>query len=593
MKNYKLIRSMIDEAFADMRMTAENLALRDEMMANAQDRYEDALAQGKTEAEAAEEVMASLGDVKGLLEQMNAAGTQGDERAEDAAAGAAQDETETETETEAEAKTATEEAQQASEAAQGGDLGDALGKAFGALGELGRAFVPQTKRLMRDVDKATGGVVGDIGRAVNKGMRDAQKAAGEVIDRMSGEAGELVFDFGDRKQPPQEKTPEQMRSEAADLRAQAEIKQAVDDQEGARALRAQAYALETQAEAIEQAEAMRAAQAEAAGRETAEAFKQAVSDMESAAGDAAKAAEEAFERAVDEIESDAHEAAQEADYTVRGEGEKLTGHERFDPAGLHGIDIQCDAVNVTIEPSQTGMVEVVWSVSGDEAPTVKMEGHKLIVRRRSADALKSLFSIFQRDGGTITVYVPRGYGCRYKIGTRSGEISLRGIDCDKVKANSTSGSVHIEPDARTRAEQIDASTVSGSVTVSACAEDIKAQTVSGRVFVSCDAKDVEVDSVSGAVHVEGACESCDVDGVSGDVELLFTVPPTRKVEINTVSASARVALPGDIRGFVAEIKGLMGAAGGIVNEFGPNRYGTCALPIKMDTVSGKLMVTRL
>ena len=54
-----------------------------------------------------------------------------------------------------------------------------------------------------------------------------------------------------------------------------------------------------------------------------------------------------------------------------------------------------------------------------------------------------------------------------------------------------------------------------------------------------------------------------------------------------------MALPGDIRGFVAEIKGLMGAAGGIVNEFGPNRYGTCALPIKMDTVSGKLMVTRL
>ena len=34
-------------------------------------------------------------------------------------------------------------------------------------------------------------------------------------------------------------------------------------------------------------------------------------------------------------------------------------------------------------------------------------------------------------------------------------------------------------------------------------------------------------------------------------------------------------------------------SGKVVNEFGPNRYGTCALPIHMDTMSGKLMITRL
>ena len=37
----KRIRSMIDAIFAEMKMTAENLALRDELMANAQARYED------------------------------------------------------------------------------------------------------------------------------------------------------------------------------------------------------------------------------------------------------------------------------------------------------------------------------------------------------------------------------------------------------------------------------------------------------------------------------------------------------------------------------------------------------------------------
>lgn len=34
-------------------------------------------------------------------------------------------------------------------------------------------------------------------------------------------------------------------------------------------------------------------------------------------------------------------------------------------------------------------------------------------------------------------------------------------------------------------------------------------------------------------------------------------------------------------------------SGSIVNEFGPNRYGTCALPIHMDTMSGRLTITRL
>ena len=67
------IRSMIDGNFSRMMMTAENLALRDELLSNAQARYEDAMAQGKTEEEALREVAASLEDMHELLEQMNSA----------------------------------------------------------------------------------------------------------------------------------------------------------------------------------------------------------------------------------------------------------------------------------------------------------------------------------------------------------------------------------------------------------------------------------------------------------------------------------------------------------------------------------------
>ena len=68
----KKIRRLIDDIFSDMKMTADNLALRDEMMANAQARYEDSVHQGKTEEEAFAEVAASLGDVQSLLKEMNA-----------------------------------------------------------------------------------------------------------------------------------------------------------------------------------------------------------------------------------------------------------------------------------------------------------------------------------------------------------------------------------------------------------------------------------------------------------------------------------------------------------------------------------------
>ena len=67
----KRIRSMIDEIFSEMKMTAENLALRDELMANAQARYEDVMAQGGSEEAAIAQVAASLEDVSVLLHDMN------------------------------------------------------------------------------------------------------------------------------------------------------------------------------------------------------------------------------------------------------------------------------------------------------------------------------------------------------------------------------------------------------------------------------------------------------------------------------------------------------------------------------------------
>ena len=184
----KQIRRMIDEIFADMKMTADNLALRDEMMANAQARFEDSVRAGKTEEEAFAEVAASLGDVQSLLHDMNT-----EKPAED----------KEDKEEKTEEKAAKAEADEAPDfevrTEKTPDIGDVLGKAFGALGDVGKQIVPQAQKLVRQVDDLTGGMIGGIGKAVGKGLSDAQKAAGKAIDKLSGDKGEIVVDFGEEK----------------------------------------------------------------------------------------------------------------------------------------------------------------------------------------------------------------------------------------------------------------------------------------------------------------------------------------------------------------------------------------------------------
>ena len=265
---------------------------------------------------------------------------------------------------------------------------------------------------------------------------------------------------------------------------------------------------------------------------------------------------------------------------------------RYPAAGLREVNVSLDSDDITVKSADGTDVVIEWEAGceGVEQPTVTLEEHTLSVRRANPDVFKTFFSVFQKEGGKVTVRVPRGYAADYVLSTTSGDIRLYAIDVDKVKVNTTSGDVRVEPDAGIRAKEIDVTTISGGATVSACAGDVVVSTVSGKQFVSCDANRADLNVVSGKIHAEGASEEWEISSVSGDAEVLCTVAPTRKIQINSMSASVHVALPGDIRGFVADISSISGK---IVNEFGPNRYGTCALPIHMDTMSGKLMLTRL
>ena len=634
----KRIRSMIDEIFSEMKMTAENLALRDELLSNAQARYEDAMAHGRSEEEAFCEIAASLEDVYDLLEQMNGA----PERAEP--------------EANAQSEPNGEESEAPEQDMPQTDLGNALGKAFSALGDFSQAIMPEAKKLYGQMDEATGGVLGKLGRAAKKGMRDAQKAAGEAIDRLSKENGELVFDFGANREAKQNveepefvsdfgtvtqpkedtaKAPEgelvldmdaihaseaadgqaenvqartaALEAEANDLCAQAAIKEVTGDEAGAAELRMRAEALRMEASLLAQTGETPAQEKdaeEAPAAETVieeEAQETAQPDYIQADGEID---EDAFARAVDDLARDAqeviHQAAKKAqdalggaaDYVVRDANEAVSGMQSVPAAGLRKIDVQLDADDVQIIKADGMQVETLWEAKNvDGEPVITYENHTLSIRRKNPDVFKTFFSVFQKEGGRITVRIPRGYAADYAISTTSGDVHITGVDVDNVKISTTSGSVRVEPDTRTRAEDIAVTTVSGHATVSACADTIEVTTVSGGQFISCDAHKVDVNVVSGKVHVEGACDEWEVSAVSGEVELLCTVAPTKKVQISSVHGDVHLALPSEIRGFVAEATGALGCE--IINEFGPNRYGTCGLPIRMETMHGKLLITRL
>lgn len=607
----KRIRSMIDEIFSEMKMTAENLALRDELMANAQARYEDSIAQGKSEEEAFVEVAASLEDVYGLLEEMK--------RMDETPRKAPEEERPVPELTlgteEEEAADEAQDAEKASDAAPQTDLGDALNKAFTALGDFGQAIMPEAKKLYGQMDDVTGGVLGKLGRAAKKGMRDAQKAAGEAIDKLDGG---LVFDFGANKeagpkpseQEAAKETEKESDAEPDDLEAELEAARREAERAACEAaVHAEAPAQDEAPETENPAEDAAPDAEEPARDEANEAPAQdAAPDADEAPaqeqGGEDVPDEETFAKAVDEMTREAEEvihqaaraargvAGDAAEYVARDADEPVSGGKTFPAAGLHKVDIQLDADDVEIVPAEGAEIETLWAAqSADSEPVVTMAGHTLTIRRKNPDVFKTFFSVFQKAGGRITVRVPRGYAAEYAIGTTSGDVRIGDLDVDDVKVTTTSGSVRVEPDAKTRAGDVSVTTVSGHATVSACAETIAVTTVSGGQFISCDAHKVDVNVVSGKVHVEGACDEWEVSAVSSDVELLCTVAPTKKVQISSMHGDVRLALPGDIRGFVAESSGALGCE--IVNEFGPNRYGTCGLPIRMETMRGKLIITRL
>ncbi|MBQ9321209.1 MAG: DUF4097 family beta strand repeat protein [Eubacterium sp.] len=529
----KKIRNLIDEIFADMKMSAENLALRDELMANAQARYEDRLANGMTEDEAFAEVAASLDDVRATLAEMN----------------------------------------KPEEKASEEELGNSFGKAFDAIGEFGKQLVPQMTKMVRQADEATGGVMSGIGKAVIKGTVDMGKAAGEAFDR-------LQKNMAEQAKRPVNLTPDEMLRRAKEIRTQAEIKEAEGEQEAARDLRRKAYELETRAQAELEAEMIRKAE------------EQKEEPEESAAPDTEPETEMDPEELCEEAEKIAQEAEKAAPgYETAKDGTVIITHLPLE--GIHTLDVGMDADDVELEFAEDDQITVCWEGTGDNSlyPEAEVEDETgiLRIRRKNPDVFKTFFSVFKKQGGKLRVSVPNGALLDYRIGTTSGDVTVFQVDAGSLEINSTSGKITVQGNPSVPYRTIRINAVSGHVDVKAHAKEIHASSVSGSVTVSGRAEVIDSNVVSGKILITGAFDCYDVDSVSGSVQIVCEEVPTDCIKIGTLSGTSKLTLPRDTQGFVVETSSLSGT---VSNEFGPNRYGTCQFPIRFDSVSGKLSILK-
>ena len=555
----KKLRGMIDEIFSDMKMTADNLALRDELLANAAARYEDSMAEGKSEEEAFAEVASSLEDVRATLVEMNKKAEAGTEKKEN--------------------RNPTDS-----------DFTGAVTKAFDAIGDFGKQILPQVGKLAQQADEATGKVFSGFGKAVGKGAIEVGRVAGETFEKISKNIQVATAR--------RELTEEELLARAKEIRIQAEIRQAADDQEGARQLRRKAYEMEMQAEVLRAKRAAQSAETEAELKTEEPTAEETDTPVDNIGGDE-NVVQESYDVDQSTLDAEIDQIMEEVNAEAEPETEGIHLEDapedvvvvnRFDAEMVNQINVSLDSDDIEILPSESWVIETEWDGGKEKVvqPDIAVEDGKLKISRKNPDLFKTFFSIFKKEGGKLVIRVPARQEVSYKLSTTSGDVTLRDVSADEIRASTTSGAIQINPAFGYAAKTIQLNSVSGKIDVNADAENVALTNVSGGIRFIGNAEKVNCNTVSGKTQMEGNAKSYVTESVSGNAVIRCQNPDAEKIKASSVSGSVKIILPPDIRGFKVEMAGISHQ---ISNEFGKSSYGTCELPIRFDSMSGRLIIS--
>lgn len=180
----------------------------------------------------------------------------------------------------------------------------------------------------------------------------------------------------------------------------------------------------------------------------------------------------------------------------------------------------------------------------------------------------------------------------------SADISIAGMDNDKLTAASVSGDVEVEA----QSKWVSIESVSGDVVFSGSTGRVTAESVSGDVNLSGISGEISATTVSGDMGLEaGLVESAKLETVSGDITLSGEVSANGRLSAESMSGDVMIMLPAGQSGlFKAQsFSGRISTDFGTVEEAdrGPGSYlkyraGNGGAEIRIESFSGSINLER-
>jgi len=152
------------------------------------------------------------------------------------------------------------------------------------------------------------------------------------------------------------------------------------------------------------------------------------------------------------------------------------------------------------------------------------------------------------NGTELKLMIPNG--ANVEASAVSADITVSGLNNEKVTASSVSGDVEVEA----ISQRVSIESVSGEVEFSGNTARISAESVSGDVVLSGVSGDIAATTVSGEMEIDaGVIESVRLETVSGDITVSGEISANGKLRAESMSGDVEVEVPGSQSGtFKAE-----------------------------------------
>ncbi len=244
-------------------------------------------------------------------------------------------------------------------------------------------------------------------------------------------------------------------------------------------------------------------------------------------------------------------------YVGKDDSSYTLGNTEVDAEGISGLDISWVSGRVTVEVWEKNYIDIRESGRDDElsrnAVHSKIEDGKLIIKF-SEEQKRGLFFFGSQETKNLTVKIPESELLKHlEINSISSDIELYGLD----------------------GFNFDIENVSGDITAKDC------------FFGS-----IEAEAVSGDLELSGGCRSLEVSMVSGKVTLALQSVP-EEISVETVSGSIEVSLPEDISGFTLSADTVSGSTNisyPTETKNGNYVFGDGSTRIEVEAVSGSITV---